>query len=87
MSQIPHFRTSIALLLAGGILFPIAICLILGVGAMLTAMGDASGGVVLNRISLAFAILWVLDLIALVLFQGLHFLLNNRKDSDPPDEL
>lgn len=87
MSQIPYLRHSIALLLAGGILFPIAICVLFGVGAMLTAMGDASGGVVLNRISLAFAILWVLDLIALVLFLGLNFLFNSRKDSEPPDEL
>jgi hypothetical protein len=71
MSRFPNLRPFIALLLAGGALFPIAICIVFGVGALLSAMGDSSGGMVLNRISLALSILWVLDLITLVLFQAL----------------
>ncbi len=86
MSQTPNLRPWIASLLAAGILLPVAICIIFGVGAMLAAMGDLSGGAVLNRISLALSILWVLDLIALVLFQGLNFLFGSRKNSDPTDE-
>ena len=86
MSQLPNLRPTIALLLAGGVLFPIAICVVLGIGAMLTAMGDASGGAVLNRIGLAVAIILVLDLIVLLLFLGLHFLFSSPKNGDNTDE-
>ncbi len=49
------------------VLLPITLCVVLGVGALLTQMGDAAGGTVLNRIALAGGILWVIDLIFLVL--------------------
>jgi hypothetical protein len=86
MNKTPNLRPWIALLLAGGALFPIAVCVIFGIGAMLTAMGDASGGAVLSRISLALAIFWVLDLIALVLAQGLNFLFGGHNHGDHSDE-
>ena len=86
MRQLPNLRPWIIAILAGGVVIPIAICVICGVGALLSAMGDALGGAVLNRIGLALAILWVLDLIVLVIFQGLNFLLNNHKNDDRTDE-
>jgi hypothetical protein len=46
---------------------PMAIIVVLGVGYLLSAMGDASGGIVLDRIGLALGILWILDLIVLVI--------------------
>jgi hypothetical protein len=49
------------------VLLPITLCVVLGVAALLTQMGDAAGGAVLNRIALAGGILWVIDLIFLVL--------------------
>jgi hypothetical protein len=86
MSQTPNFRLPIAILLAGGVVLPIALCLIFGVGAMLAAMGDSSAAIVFNAISVAVAILWVLDLITLVLLLGLHFLFGGRKNGDNTEE-
>jgi uncharacterized membrane protein len=56
----------VLLLLAAAILVPVALCVILGVAALLAQMGDAAGGVVLYRLALAGGILWVIDLIFLV---------------------
>ena len=67
-------------------LLPIAICVVLGIGTLLAAMGDSSGGTVLNRISLALAIIWVLDLIVLVLIQGVSHLFQSPDDSDHSNE-
>ncbi|MCC6127226.1 MAG: hypothetical protein IT426_19875 [Pirellulales bacterium] len=53
---------------------------------MLTAMGDAAGGTVLYRIGLALGILWILDLIVLLLFQGVSALFGSPKNDDPADE-
>jgi uncharacterized membrane protein required for colicin V production len=58
----PFFFT----LIAGALLLPMAIIVVLGVGYLLSAMGDASGGIVLDRIGLALGILWILNLIVLV---------------------
>jgi hypothetical protein len=49
------------------ILLPITLCVVLGVAALLTQMGDATGGAVLDRIALAGGILWVIALICLLL--------------------
>jgi hypothetical protein len=53
-------------LIAGVLLLPMAIIVVLGVGYLLSAMGDLSGGIVLGRIGLALGILWILQLIVLV---------------------
>jgi preprotein translocase subunit SecG len=82
MNRHPNFRPFLAILLAGGIIVPVAICVVFGVGTMLTAMGDSAGGGVLSRVSLALAILWILDLIVLVLFQSLNSLLNSSVYED-----
>jgi hypothetical protein len=82
MSRFPNIRPFIALLLVGGVLLPIAICIIFGVGALLSAMGDAAGGFVLNRICQALAILWTFDLISLVLFQSLNSITQDRDNRD-----
>jgi uncharacterized membrane protein len=54
-------------LIAVAVLLPVALCVVLGVAALLVQMGDAAGGAVLYRIALAGGILWVIDLIFLVL--------------------
>ncbi len=59
-------KALIALLITA-ILLPVAICVVLGVGSLLTAMGDTDGGAVLGRIALAGGIVWAIDLIGLVL--------------------
>ncbi len=49
------------------ILLPITICVVLGVAALLQAMGDSTGATVLERIALASGIVWTIELISLVL--------------------
>jgi hypothetical protein len=49
------------------VLLPVTLCVVLGVAALLTQMGDTAGGVFLCRIALGGGILWVIDLISLVL--------------------
>jgi hypothetical protein len=53
-------------LIATAILLPIIICVVIGVAALLGAMGDSLGGAVLQRIALACGILWVIDLVCLL---------------------
>jgi uncharacterized BrkB/YihY/UPF0761 family membrane protein len=54
-------------LIVVAILLPITLCVVSGVAALLSQMGDVAGGGVLHRIALAGGILWVIDLICLVL--------------------
>ncbi len=61
------FRNTLTLLLAAALVLPIAELMMLGLGRLLAAMGDLSGAVVLDRISLAGGLLWVLDLVCLLL--------------------
>ena len=64
----PMIPTRIVLsLTVAAVLLPITLCVVLGVAALLTQMGDVAGGAVLDRIALAGGILWVIDLILLVL--------------------
>ena len=69
---IPH--RFVFVLIATAILLPITICVVFGVAALLDAMGDSMGGVVLYRIALGCGILWGIDLICLVLAQAISSL-------------
>lgn len=62
---IPH-RIVLALI-AVAVLLPITICVVFAVAALLTQMGDSTGGAALYRIALGCGILWGVDLISLVL--------------------
>jgi hypothetical protein len=81
MDRSPIFRHIIALGIAGAIILPIAICLILAVASLLSAMGDMVGGGVLRWVALACGIVWVLDLILLVLALAVNAL-RESEDSD-----
>lgn len=61
-------------LIAGAAVLPIAICVILGVAALLGEMGDPPEGSPLKWVALGVGILWVVDLICLVLALGLNAL-------------
>jgi hypothetical protein len=83
MDRPPIFRHIIALAIAGAIILPIAICLILAVASLLSAMGDMTGGGVLRWIALACGIVWILDLILLVLALAVNALVErDNSDSD-----
>lgn len=74
-------QTTILRLLAGVVLTPIAIVLIVGVASLLSAMQDAAGALFLGRLALALGIGWV--------FLGVCLLLalaaNSLDDKRPPE--
>ena len=53
-------------LLAGAVVMPLVLVLVLGLGRLLAAMGDAAGAMVLDRLSLAGGLLWSLNLVLLL---------------------
>lgn len=59
-------------LVVAALVLPIVICVVLGVARLLAAMQDAAGAAALDRIALGVAILWVLDLIALLIALGVN---------------
>jgi hypothetical protein len=69
------------LLIAAALLLPVATIVVWGLARLIGAMGDTLGGAVLERIALGFVVAWLLDLVFLVLVQGLHLLIS----ADPPD--
>lgn len=62
----------LALALAGLLLLPIAIVLVLGTASLLAAMQDAAGAMVLQRIGLALGLIWLVGLIGLLLALGVN---------------
>ncbi len=69
--------------MAGILTMPIAAGVVLAVSALLAAMGDPLGGVVLKYIAMGCGILWVVDLAALVLAEGLNSLAENDEHPEP----
>jgi hypothetical protein len=72
----------VLLLTAFGLVLILTVGVILAVGAVLGAMGDAAGGRVLNWVALGCSIPLLVDLLCLVLALGI----NSLSDSDPPAE-
>ena len=69
----------LTILVTAALVLPVAIAMILGVGRLLGAMQDAAGATVLDRVALAIGILWAVDLVCLLVAQGVNAL-------GPPDE-
>ena len=67
-------RTVFAILVAAACILPVAIAIVLAVGRLLGAMQDASGAAVLDRVALAIGILWAIDLVCLLVAQGINSL-------------
>jgi hypothetical protein len=72
----------LASLVVSALTLPIVISVLAAVGRLLTAMGDAAGGAVLDRVTLAVGIVWVVLLVCLVLVQGINSLVR----PPPPGE-
>ncbi len=84
-SRPPAFTATVALLVVALVL-PIALMLLLGVSALLGAMGDVVGARVLGWIGLALGVVWLVDLVCLVLLQAWGSLLDrtaNDQESSP----
>jgi hypothetical protein len=54
-------------LLFGALALPILMCILFGLGYLLSGLDDADAAIVVVRVNLALAVLWVFDLILLVL--------------------
>ena len=57
-------------LVGGLIVLPMALVLVLGLGRLLAAMGDAGGASCLERVALGVGLVWVLDMLCLLLALG-----------------
>lgn len=71
MPNRPPFASAVLALLAVALFLPIALAVILGVGGLLAAMGDAAAARVLGWIGFALGVVWVVDLISLVILQAI----------------
>ena len=81
MGRKPIHSRTILPLTAALLVLPITISVLVAVSALLAAMGDTSGGVVLKYLALGCGLLWIVGLVCLVLVQGLLLL-----DSSPPQD-
>ena len=84
MAQKPIPQPVLFLLIAVALVLPIGLCMLLALGRLLAVMGDSTGGLVLDRIALAGGILWALDLICLILAQGINALADSNDRADGP---
>jgi hypothetical protein len=57
----------VAGLIVSGLLLPIALCVVMGVSALLSGMGDAAGGRALQYVAMAGGIVWIINLLCLLL--------------------
>ena len=62
----------------------IALCVLLGVGQMLAAMGDSAGERFMTRTAHLVAVVWVVDAICLLLALGLNSLAPPKNQADRP---
>ena len=72
-------RRVLAVLVTAACILPVAIAIVLAVGRLLGAMQDAAAAAVLDRVALAIGILWAIDLVCLLVAQGINSL-------GPPDD-
>jgi ABC-type transport system involved in multi-copper enzyme maturation permease subunit len=73
-------------LLFAALALPILMCILLGLGYLLSALGDADGAAVVVRVNLAMAVLWVFDLILLIVTLAISAVAQTGEETAPPDE-
>jgi len=78
----PISQRIVLLLVAGGVVLPITVCVVLGLGRLLAAMGDAEPGRVVDWIAAAFGVLWLVDVVCLILVLAI----NSLGEPDEPPE-
>jgi hypothetical protein len=72
-------------LVAGTLVLPMAITVVLALAALLVAMSDSAGGLVLRYVALGCGVLWIIALVTLVLAQSLNSLSDDSpRDQGPP---
>ncbi|MHB1038134.1 MAG: hypothetical protein ACYC35_27090 [Pirellulales bacterium] len=65
-------RRTLTGLVVGAVLLPIVVSTLWAVGLLLAAMEDRGGATVVEQVSLAVRVLWIVDLVLLVVVQGIH---------------
>ena len=75
-------RRILTALVVVALLLPIVVTVLLAVSRLLFAMDDAVGAAVLNRLALGAGILWGLDLIVLLIAQGVQ---STLRPDEPPE--
>lgn len=86
MNRLPIPPWIILLLLAGASILPVAVCLVLVLSALLSAMGDATGAQVLVYVSWALGGFWGICLTTLVFALALRTLFASEDWNDSPQE-
>jgi hypothetical protein len=66
MDERPVSRRILITLVVGLLLLPLAAWAVVAVAALLGAMGDSAGAVLLSRLAWLFGAAWIVDLVALV---------------------
>ncbi len=59
-------------LVVGAVFLPIVVSTLWAVGLLLAAMDDRGGAMVVEQVSLAVRVLWIVDLVLLVVVEGIH---------------
>ena len=67
-------RRALTLLVAGALLLPIVIAVLVGVRGQLAAMDDPAGGLFVQRLAQSAGVIWVIDLVVLVVVLGIESL-------------
>jgi hypothetical protein len=67
-------RRALAVLVTVACVLPLAIVVLVGAARLLAAMQDAAAANVLDRVALAIAILWAVDLLCLLLALAINAL-------------
>ena len=65
------FSKALFALLVAGLLLPVTICIVLALAALLEALKDSTGSLVLCCVALAGGVVWLVDLVAIVLLQAI----------------
>jgi hypothetical protein len=76
-------RAVLVALVIVGLLLPTAALVLFGTAHLLAAMDDQAGAQVIERILLAVAVIWMIDLVALVCVQGINAI---SRPVDPSDD-
>jgi hypothetical protein len=79
MDERPVSRRILIVLVVGLLLLPLAAWAVVAVAALLRAMGDADGAVLICRLAWLLGAAWAIDLVALVASLAINTLGNGEK--------
>lgn len=69
--------------LIAAVLLPVVVAVVLGLGALLAAVGDAPGAVVCRRLGLVAGVLWLVALVATTVASGIAAIESASRGDEP----